>query len=184
MRPYGFDADGQIVRMHETRAAEVRTSAFLALNEEVVSHDANANVFFGHFLMGAGWERFYEPNHKAGSIDTLDTFRFRLGPNVLGPSVPMLELYTLVGASALSGFGETIPAFDLALEARAYPVRPLAFTASGTTSFFKNGPPIIEGRLEGGVSLGRFDLRAGFRALRQNPEQSFVGPVASIALRL
>ena len=41
----------------------------------------------------------------------------------------------------------------------------------------------LDGRFEGGVSLGRFDLRGGLRMLKQEPDQSFFGPTASITMR-
>ncbi len=186
--PYRRDegADGSVTarRVAFQRNGELRGGGFFAVNEEVASHDANLNGFVGLFMLGAGWERFYEPNRAAKTFDTLDVFRARLGPNVLGAAVSALELYALAGGSLMHGFGETIPKFDLALEARAYPVRPLAFYAGATTSLGAHGPPILDGRLEGGVSLGRVDLRAGFRALKQQPEQSFLGPVVSLQVRL
>ncbi len=185
VKPFGLADDGvTIERRNWTRAGELKASGFLALNSEVVAHDFNVNGFLGLFMLGAGYERFYEPNRAARSIDTLDMFRLRLGPNILGASVKILELYVLGGASLMHGFGETIPALDLGIEGRAYPMRPLTFFASGTSSFYKDGPPIVEGRAEGGVSIGRVDLRAGFRAIRQNPAQSFLGPVASVVVRL
>lgn len=184
IHPWRRDETGEVVPYRPRRRAEVHGGWFHALNEDVVSWNTGIDFFLGPLLIGGGFERFSEPNHAAQSTDILDDWRFRLGPNVVGGSISNVELYPMIGASILHGFGDTIPALDLSIEGRAYPMKPLAFFASGTASIFKDGPPILEGRMEGGVSLGRVDLRAGFRALRQNPEQSLVGPVASLTLRL
>jgi len=183
VQPWRIDLEENAV--HDGGAArrgEVTLGGFLGTNEQVYAHDLALRGWLGLFVAQGSWERFYEPRP---SLDTLDMFRVHLGPNILGSKAKSIELYTLLGASALHGSdGAVLPAFDMALEARAYPLRPFAFFASTTLSVFGEGPPLLDARLEGGVSIGRVDVRGGLRALKQEPAQSFFGPVVSVALRM
>ena len=175
---------GKFERVAYPRRGELTLGGFLAVNEQVYAHDAALRGWLGLFVVHASWERFYEPSAPTSSIDTLDIFRLHAGPNLLGPHVDSLELYPLFGASGLHGAHGITPAFDLGIEGRAYPLRPLAFFASTTASVFADGPPLFDARLEAGISLGRFEVRAGLRMLKQEPSQSFLGPVASFVVRM
>jgi hypothetical protein len=165
------------------RNGELSLSGFAATNERVYAHDLQLRGWLGPVMGGAEWDRYYEPS-KTGSADTLDLFRAHVGSNFLGPLVPHLELYPLVGATAMRGAAGVIGAFDVGAEARVYPVRPLAIYASSIVSIFAQGPVLVDSRAELGVALGRVELRIGGRSLFQPGAQSFLGPVASVVLRL
>lgn len=185
VRPFRLEEDGTWARTgHAARFGELKVGAFSAVGERVLGHDLAAAGWIDLFLVQGAWDRFYEPRMDVRATDTLDMFRLHLGPNVLGSSVKPVELYVLVGGSALRSVEAVTPAFDASVQMRVYPVRPFAFYTSMTGSFFEKGPPLLDARFEAGTSVGRFDFRVGIRGLRQEPAQSFLGPVASITVRL
>jgi hypothetical protein len=186
IRPYRLEEDTGLWKRtaDPVRYAELRVGGFAAAGERVYSHDLALAGWLGLFTAQGAWERLYEPRPELSSVDTLDLFRAHIGPNILGSSVKPVELYLLVGGAGLYGQRGLTPAFDGAIQARVYPVRPLAFYSSVNVSIFGQGPPLLDGRFEMGASVGRFDLRAGVRGLRQDPAQSFFGPVATVSLRM
>jgi hypothetical protein len=186
VKPWRRREDGVWFREDSSppRRAEIGVGGFAALNERVYAHDFKFTGFLGLFVLQASYERFYEPLPN-GSVDTLNLPRVHLGPNILGPHFKPVELYALFGGTGMVGpSGTFIPGFDVKLEGRVYPVEPLAFLASSTLTLFGEGKPLWDNRIEAGIAVGRFDFRGGMRALWQEPAQSFLGPVASVTLRL
>ena len=184
MHPYRITEDGSLARPSEkVPYGELTLGASSAAGERVPGHALAVGGWIDLFFVHGAWDRFYEPRSDIGTTDKLDMFRLHVGPNVLGSSVKPVEFYVMVGGSALHGTGHVIPAFDASMQLRVYPVRPFAFYTSMTGSFFEKGPPLLDARFEAGTSVGRFDFRMGIRGLRQEPAQSFLGPVASVTVR-
>lgn len=175
--------DGFLRTGKRARRAEVAALGFAAANERVYAHDVRLAGYLGMMFIQARYERFYEPL-PTGGFDTLGIGQAKFGPNLLGSYAKSVELYPIFGAAAIFGEGKPIPAFTGGLETRIYPVRPLVFQSSAELYAFKDGPAMVDFRLESGVSIGMFDFRAGVRVMHQQPEQSFWGPVASITMRL
>jgi hypothetical protein len=180
------EAEAQWVRREnavDIRGGELKLNAFMATAHTVYAGDVGIRGYLQLFVAQAAWERFFEPRPKVGRTDTLDMFRAHMGPNLFGSLIREAEVYLLVGGAIMKGQNAPVPAFDIGIEARAYPVRPFALYGSGFLSIFGHGPALLDGRFEVGVALGRFDLRGGVRMLRQEPDQSFFGPIASVTLR-
>lgn len=161
---------------------EMELTGFRAMNEDwILSHGLGLRAYFYNVVVSARWERLYELL-ETGTFDQLDLFRAHLGANVTGPFVDIMELYLHAGAAVLSGNSVT-PAFDVGAELRLYPIDPLAVRASAMFSVFEIGPVLLDARLEAGVALDRFEVRAGPRVLYQGEAQGFWGPSASIEVR-
>jgi hypothetical protein len=167
----------------DIRGGELKLNAFMATAHTVYASDVGVRGYLQLFVAQASWERFYEPRPEVGRTDTLDMFRAHVGPNIFGSMLKEAEVYVLAGGAVMKGQNAPVPAFDIGIEARAYPVRPFALYGSGFVSIFGNGPALVDGRFEVGVAVGRFDIRGGIRMLKQEPEQSFFGPIASVTLR-
>jgi hypothetical protein len=166
------------------RWVELGAMGFFAANERWVgSHELAFSAWLGPVRLHSRWERFYERVPDTGELDNLDLFAVHLGSNVVGPLVPGLELYLLAGMLAMYGEVWT-PAFDVGLEARIYPTDPLAIAASTMITVFEQGPVLLDMRLEAGITIDRFELRAGPRWLYQGDDvQGFWGPTATFAAR-
>ncbi len=164
------------------RYAELELSGFMALDENaLLSHRLQATVWLGGMNFTAGWEHFYE-RLASGGVDHLNFYRFHYGFNLLGPYVEGLELYPRIGALLLHG-QELTPALDMGAEARIYPAKPIAIYGSAIASVFERGPVLLDARLQVGVSVGRFEVRAGPRVLYQGAEEGFWGPAATVVSR-
>jgi hypothetical protein len=167
----------------DIRGGELKLNAFMATAHTVYAGNLGVRGYLQHFVAQGSWERFVEPRPEVGRTDSLDMFRAHVGPNLFGTMMKDVEVYALVGGMVMKGQNAPVAAVDLGIEARAYPLRPFALYSSGFVSVFMQGPPLIDGRFEAGVSLGRFDLRGGVRFLKQEPEQSFFGPIVSVTMR-
>ncbi|WP_394835983.1 hypothetical protein LVJ94_03635 [Pendulispora rubella] len=168
------------------RVMELTFGTYLPVNEKVYVIDFGARLFVGAFMLEFTWDHFREPSNVAGEEDTqLNWKRLHIGPNLLGAKSKEVELYGIVGGSVMGLAGlDGLWAFDVGVQARAYPFRPFMFYGSTLVSFFEKGPPLFDLLFQTGVSFGPVDLRVGLRALKQEPEQSFVGPAATLAVRL
>jgi len=125
----------------------------------VYAHDLTLRRWFNIFVLEIGWEHFYEPRRDIDAVDTLDLFSLSLRrkrPGRIEGRLP--RALPLVGALLLNGVGDVIPAFDVGLEVRAYPLRPLTFYHSTTVSVFAHGPLLIDTRLEAGFSFRQIDF--------------------------
>jgi hypothetical protein len=165
------------------RYADVGLTLFGPLNERVFSAEVAARAYLKYFVIGAAWERFVEPLPRQ-QPDTLDLAHLRVGGNVFGGNIQSVELYPLLGATLFSGPSVTTGGFNMGLEARAYPLRPLAVQTSFAAIVFGQGKPLFDTRLELGLGLGRVDVRMGLRYLFQEPAQSFLGPTLALLVRL
>lgn len=173
--PYRRDegADGSVTarRVAFQRNGELRGGGFFAVNEEVVHHDANLNGFVGLFMLGAGWERFSAQSGCRRPSTPSTCFVRASGPTCSAQRCRRSSSTHSRVAHSCTGSARPSRSSTWRSKRALIPSRPLAFYAGATTSLGAHGPPILDGRLEGGVSLGRVDLRAGFRALKQQPEQ-------------
>jgi hypothetical protein len=109
--------------------------------------------------------------------------RGHLGANVLGPYVDLMELYLSAGVLVLHGEAWT-PAFDAQLDARIYPIEPLALHAAASVSVFAIGPVLLDAVVDAGVALGPIEIRLGPRWLYQQGAQGFWGPMATLVGRM
>ncbi|WP_394846416.1 hypothetical protein LZC95_02995 [Pendulispora brunnea] len=168
------------------RVLELGFGTYLPTNEKVLVLDMGARLFVGAFMLEFTWDNFHEAAQGVGEEDTeLNWKRLHIGPNLLGAKSKEVELYGILGASVMGLKGlEGLWAADVGVQARAYPFRPFMFYGSTLVSFFEKGPPVFDLLFQTGVSVGRLDLRVGVRAIKQEPEQSFFGPAANVAVRL
>ena len=164
------------------RHAEVTVGAFTARDENVFSRTLGLRIFLGKLAVSGSWDRMYETPGD-GSLSRLDFYRFHLSSNALGGSARSVEIYPLMGAAVMHG-SESTGAFDAGLEARIYPSYPFTIYASSIASVFARGPVLFDTKVEAGVSIDRFELRAGLRWLYQHQAQGFAGPMASMVIRL
>lgn len=181
------DEDGTshppVVDESRLRHIELTTSGFLARNEAVFAHTMGLRVFLGQVVAIGAWDRLYETPPDAGALARLDLYHLHFTSNLLGGSARTFELLPLMGLGVMHG-RETTGAFDLGLDMRLYPARPLTLAMSSVASLFAHGPALFDSRFEAGVSIDRFELRGGLRWLYQYKAQGFVGPVASVVVRL
>jgi hypothetical protein len=164
------------------RWLDLGVSGFAALNaERVLTQELEATLFLPKVSLHASWEHFYELMFD-GKTDHLDIIAGHLGFNMLGPVAKSAELHLLLGASGMRGKVWT-PAFDVGIDARFYPLKPLAIRSSAIVSVFPIGPALLDARAQLGVSIGRFDIVAGPRVLYQGRAQGFWGPSAAVVVR-
>ncbi len=171
------------VRESRVRHVEVTVGGFVARDEHVFSRTLGLRAFLGPMVLSTSWDRMYETPPEPGALARLDFWRFHLSSNLLGGVARSVEIYPHMGAALMKGKRATW-AFDAGLEARVYPWRPLAISASSIASVFKHGPALFDTRVEAGVAFERFELRAGIRWLWQHRAQGFAGPVATFVTRL
>jgi hypothetical protein len=167
----------------EKRHAEIALSLFAPLRAPVFAADLSIRAHLKYVVLAASWERFVEPRAR-GRLDSLDLVRVRAGGNVLGGRSSHIELYPLLGAMYFRGPTLTTGAFDVGIEARAYPVYPVALLGSFAILVFGRGQPLVDSRIEAGLALGPFDLRLGLRYLKQEPAESYLGPTLTLVTRL
>ncbi len=164
------------------RHLELTTSGFVADNTAVFSRTLGARVFLGQVVASASWDRMYETPGD-GTLARLDFWRFHLTSNFLGGSSRALEVYPLLGFAWMQGNRGT-GAFDAGLDLRLYPLRPFMFAMSSVASVFRYGPVLFDSRFEAGLTFDRVELRAGLRWMYQHDAQGFLGPMASLTVRL
>jgi len=171
-----------VVEERRVRHLELTTSGFVANNTHVFSRTFGMRVFFGQVVGAVAWDRMYETPGD-GTLSRLDFWRFHLTSNLLGGSSRSLELYPVMGFALMKG-NQLTGAFDAGLDFRLYPVRPFALLMSSVMSVFKYGPTLFDNRFEAGLTFDRVELRAGLRWMYQYRAQGFVGPTASLVVRL
>jgi hypothetical protein len=165
-----------------SRMGDASLSVYRALNEAVLGHQIDINAWTSRVRFHSRWERLYERLERKGTFDALDLFALHVGSNMLGSLVGAMELDVLAGATLMHGEQWT-PAFDVGIDLRAYPRRPLALQASIFTSFFQYGPPLLDARLSAGIVGGAVEVRVGARWLYQGQAQGFWGPMAAVGVR-
>ncbi len=161
------------------RYAELGLDGNIAPTPGIYGHGVHLRGFISAFVLHGEWTRLHEPD--AANVRSLDLFRGHVGANVL-VGTRWAELYLLAGVLVMHGL-ETTPAFDMGLEARLYPARPLTLFVQGTSAFFEHGPPFFTARFEPGVSVSRIDLRLGATMIYQSSAISALGPSGSVGLR-
>ena len=161
------------------RYAELNFDGNIAPTSGIYGHGIHLRGFISAFSVHGEWTRLHEPG--AAHVRSLDLFRGHLGANLL-IGTRWAELYLLAGALVMHGL-ETTPAFDMGVESRLYPSRPLTLFVQGTSAIFEHGPPLFTARLEPGVSFSRIDIRLGAALLYQSSAISAVGPSGSVVFR-
>jgi hypothetical protein len=158
----------------------VQAGGFVGANTQLYGHDLAMRGWLGLMGAEASWLRLYEPSSR--TLDQLDLLR----GSVTGVFIAekWVEANVLLGVDLLHGHDWT-PAFGPGAEVRTYPTS--HFTVAGSfraSIFFEAGPPLLDSKLETGVTFGRLDFRVGGRWLYQYQTASVFGPVASIVIRL
>jgi hypothetical protein len=182
--PTDPEHDGYLRDGGDRRYAEVSLSAYKPLNVPVLAMDLGIRGYLKYFVLDASFNRFIEPVGR-GNFDSLDLGRLRLGGNVFGAAIRSVELYPLLGGVLFRGPTVLTGGFDLGLEARAYPFRPLVIGVAMSAMIFPTGgQPLFDAKFDAGVSLDRFDLKLGLRLLKQEPAESYIGPVFTFVVRM
>jgi len=183
--PSHIDEEGNETHPPEARLRhlEATIGGFIAPSEHVFSRTFGLRLFLGKMVVSGSWDRMYENPPEPEALSRLDFYRVHFSSNLLGGWVRSVELYPQMGVALMNGTRST-GAFDGGLEARIYPQRPLALSVSSIASIFSVGPVLFDTRIEAGLVYQRLELRAGLRWLYQYQAQGFIGPIASMVVRL
>lgn len=184
IEPYGDqENEGIYVKRGDSarvvRYGELSFDGMTAANVGLYGHGLHLRGYLSMLVGHLEWTRLYEPSSQ--TLTNLDLYRAQLGVNILHGS-KSAELYLMAGALAMHGAYVT-PAFDAALEARVYPVRPFTLFAQTGTSVFAHGNPLISARFEPGISIWRIDFRVGAMLMHQAGTFTGIGPSGSVLAR-
>jgi hypothetical protein len=165
------------------RYGELQASGFLGANHAIEGFDLRARAFLFVGGLDATWTHLVEP--KSDSLTALNLFHFSTVGTLV--AVRYVEAHVLAGLDLLYGHDVT-PAFGPGLEIRTYPARSFTVGLSSRMSFFADGYPLVDTRLEMGLALGRMDVLFGgrwfFQAYQQQADVNILGPTLSLLLRL
>jgi hypothetical protein len=168
-------ARGNRIRRH----AEASFGGFLGANAPLGAHALHLRGHLGFLALHGEWTRLYEP--RAQSQNSLDLLRIQLGGNLFAGGVRRAELHIYAGVLGLRGRDWT-PAFDMRVETRIYPIRPLVVSGSLDVAIFRSGPPLSVADVQAGVVLSRMELRAGLRTFRQSGALALTGPALDFSV--
>jgi hypothetical protein len=118
----------------------------------------------------------------AKDLKNLDLLRLQFGLNAGALGTKRLELHYYVGVLGLRG-KEWTPAFDMRVDTRVYPVRPLVLVAFIDTAVFAQGPVLVVADAQAGVSVLRFNVHAGVRGFWQRDAIAAVGPALDVSVK-
>jgi hypothetical protein len=161
------------------RFGELMTSGYVDPVHGVYGHDLTARGWLSIVGVDATWLRLYEPSSP--TVGQLDFVRGAVTGIIVAERY--VEASVHLGADGMHG-SEWTPAFGAGAELRVYPVPHFTTAGSFHASFFGEGNPLLDSKLEVGATFGRLDFRIGGRSFYQTGAASLLGPSASLGIRL
>jgi hypothetical protein len=161
------------------RWGELASSGYADPVRGVYGHDLMARGWLGIVGVDATWVRLYEPTSPM--VGQLDFLRGAVTGIIVGERYVEASLH--VGPDGMHG-REWTPALGAGAEVRVYPASHLTLAGSFHASFFGEGNPLLDSKLEVGATFGRLDVRIGGRSFYQHATASLLGPSASVIIRL